>query len=144
MPYIDQAGLVQRFGVAEIDELIGADPNATPTPDPGDVERLARACEDATNVIDGYLAVRYSLPLASVPALVVAWAADIARHELWDERSPDEVRRRYDQAIEQLRDLAAGKLALPPDVNGTTPAAPIAFGSYSADRVFTAETLAGF
>lgn len=140
--YIDQTGLAQRFGT-EIDEIIGADPSATPPVD-GDTERLARACEDATTLIDGYLAARYTLPLTATPPIVVAWAADIARFKLWDERAPEEVRKRYDDAIAQLRDLAAGRIALPPDAQGTAPSAGFNAGSYSAERLFTSETLAGF
>lgn len=141
--YIDQTGLEQRYGADEIGGLIGADPSAIPSI-PGDTDKLGRACDDATTLIDGYLAARYTLPLTYTPAIVVAWAADIARFKLWDERAPDEVRRRFDDTMEQLRDLAAGKLALPPDVNGTPAAAGVAFEHYSAERVFTADTLAGF
>lgn len=142
--YIDGTGLRQRFSAKEIDELIGANPDATPTPDEGDVEKLNRACTDATQLIDGYLAARYTLPLSSVPAMVVAWAADIARYRLWDEQAPEEVRRRYDDAVAQMELLARGVMALPPGSDGKPAAPPLNFGGYSADRVFTSKTLRGY
>lgn len=142
--YIDDAGLRQRFGAKEIDDLIGADPSATPDPDPGDVDKLARACSDATQLIDGYLAARYTLPLKSTPPMVVAWAADIARYRLWDEHAPEEVRRRYEDALAQLKLLSTGAIALPPGTDGAGVAQPLNFGGYSAQRVFTDCTLKGY
>lgn len=140
--YIDGTGLRQRFG-DEIDQLIDAQPTAEP-PVSGDVERLARACEDATNLIDGYLAARYTLPLSVVPDMVKAWAADIARYRLWDDRSPDEVRKRYEDALQQLGQVSRGLIGLPPGSDGTKPDGGIAFAGFSDDRVFTRDSLAGF
>lgn len=141
--YIDGTGLRHRFGAKEIDDLIGADPLAEPVA-PGDVEKLARSCEDATTMIDGYLAGRYTLPLVSVPNMVQGWAADIARYRLWDEHAPEEVRRRFEDALSQLKLLAQGLIALPPGSDGTPAASGLKFGGYSADRVFTSDTLRGF
>lgn len=142
--YIDGTGLRQRFGTDELDGLIGADATAVP-PEAGDTDKLARACEDATNLINGYLGSRYTLPLSSVPDMVKAWAADIARYRLWDERAPEEVRRRYDDCLDQLRLVANGTIALPPGSDGNKPdAGGVAFGGYSACRVFTSDTLAGY
>lgn len=144
MPYIDDTGLRERFGTVEIDELIGADASADP-PEAGDVDKLTRACADATTLIDGYMAARYRLPLVTVPDLVVAWAADIARFKLWDDRAPEEVRKRYDDVLEQLRDLSKGRISLPPDAQGE-PAADTAdvYDGFSNERVFTACSLSGY
>lgn len=131
--YIDQAGLQQRFGATEIADLAESDAQA-----------VARACSDATTMIDGYLAARYTLPLKSTPAMVVAWAADIARYRLWDEHAPEEVRRRFEDALAQLKLLSQGVIALPPGTDGAAVAQPLNFGGYSAARVFTADTLKHF
>lgn len=143
MPYIDRTGLEQRFGVSEIADL--ADDDRSGTESSAETTSIDRACEDATAMIDGYLSSRYGLPLSSVPDIVVGWAADIARFRLWDEQAPEEVRRRYDDALAQLRDLARGLLALPPGSDGL-PAATSSFNSegYCDTRVFTSTTLAGF
>ena len=133
MPYITKAQMVARFGEAEIEELIAAD-----------ADSFARAEAHASSVIDGYLASRYTLPLTSVPNLVQAWAADLTRYSLWDERSPEEVRRRQETALEQLKLLADGKISLPPGVDSTLPQISAAPAYYSAERVFTSDTLANF
>ncbi|MGD9599929.1 MAG: gp436 family protein [Steroidobacteraceae bacterium] len=131
--YIDETGLRERFGAVEIDDLAESDANA-----------VARACTDATQMIDGYLAAGYTLPLSSVPPMVTAWAADIARYRLWDEQAPEEVRRRFEDALAQLKLLATGTIALPPGADGAAVSPPVNFGGYSAARVFTACSLKDF
>ena len=132
--YLSRAAYEQQFGVDELQGLV-ADGN-----DYADAENAA------SGIVDGYLAAKYTLPLASVPGMVLGWVGDITRYRLWDQRAPEEVRRRYEDAISQLRDLAAGKMALPPDVTGTPQAqlSAFEFDGYGATRVFTDETLASF
>jgi len=143
MTYITEQGLRDRFGGQEIDQLIDADPTATP-PDAGDTDKLARAITDADSLIDGYLAARYGLPLSSVPTLVAGWAADIARFKLWDDHAPEEVRKRYEDALAQLKLLAQGVISLPPGSDGAKVTATVSFAGYSAERVFTQDTLRDF
>lgn len=130
--YITEAQFEARFGQREYADLLSAG------------HGYAHAENDAASLIDGYLASRYTLPLASVPAIVTGWAGDIVRFKLWDQAAPEEVRRRYEDAISQLRDLAAGRLALPPDANGVAVSSGLAFDGYASDRVFTSDTLATF
>ena len=40
--------------------------------------------------------------------------------------------------------LSQGVISLPPGSDGTPSAAPVTFGGYSADRVFTQDTLCEF
>jgi phage gp36-like protein len=131
MAYLSDDDFIGRFGADEFGDLTEGND-------------FAAAADDATNLIDGYLASRYALPLVSVPTIVKAWAADIARFRLWDERAPEEVRRRYEDAMAQLRDLAAGRLALPPGSDGARAAGGFEFEAYANERVFTADTLKGF
>jgi phage gp36-like protein len=131
--YITEAQFEQRFTARELTELLE------------DGAAFVRAENDAASLIDGYLASRYSLPLLAVPDIVRGWAGDITRFKLWDDHAPEEVRRRYEDAITQLKDLAAGRLALPPDAAGVAVAASGFYSEgYSDTRVFTATTLAGF
>jgi phage gp36-like protein len=139
MPYITSAELRARFGEVEIDEL--ADRLNLGAPDEAVIDR---AIADAGALIDAHLSGRYTLPLATTPDIVQSWAADIARFKLWDERAPEEVRNRYDDALAQLKLMAQGVINLPPDAEGVAPAAGVAFASYSADRLFTAEKLCGY
>jgi phage gp36-like protein len=130
--YCTEAQFEARFGEREYADLLSSG------------HAYAQAENDAASMIDGYMASRYTLPLASVPGIVTGWAADITRFKLWDQRAPEEVRKRYEDAISQLRDLAAGRLSLPPDAAGVPVAAGVAFDGYAACRVFSADTLAGF
>ena len=133
MPYCTTSHFNEAFGASELADLTGEDAHT-----------FARAEADAAGIIDGYLASRYTLPLAVAPTMVIGWALDITRYRLWDERAPEEVRRRYEDALGQLRDLARGLISLPPGTDGTPASAGLGFDGYCADRVFTAETLADF
>ena len=134
MMYCTTAQFDAAFGASELADLTGEDAHT-----------FERAEADAAGIIDGYLASRYTLPLVSVPTMVTGWALDITRYRLWDERAPDEVRRRYEDAIGQLRDLARGLISLPPGSDGVAPAGgSLVFDGFCADRVFTAETLKDF
>ena len=130
--YIAEAQFEQRFGVAELSDLLSNGAS------------FAEAENDAASLIDGYLSTRYTLPLVSVPMIVKGWAGDITRFKLWDDHAPEEVRRRYEDALAQLKLLAQGTIALPPGSDGTPSAPGVAFGGYSATRVFTSDTLRTF
>jgi phage gp36-like protein len=132
MPYITRTEFEKRFGAVELDDLTAEnDFNA--------------AASDADALVDGYLAARYSLPLSSVPTLVEGWAADITRFKLWDDHAPEEVRKRYEDALAQLKLLAQGVISLPPGADGKSPTTEaLNVGGYSADRVFTQDSLREF
>lgn len=134
LAYIDEDGLRQRFGDGEIDGL-----TQTTTGE----DALARCAEDAQALVDGYIGKVVSLPLSAVPLLVSNWAADIARFKLWDQRAPLEVRQRYDDALAQLKLVAQGVISIGPLPNAT-PVPLVAFASYGPERIFTADTLAGY
>lgn len=129
--YLSQAAFEQQFGVRETQDLIA------------DGNDYARAENAAAGIVDGYIGARYTLPLTSVPGIVLGWVGDITRYRLWDEAAPDEVRRRYEDAISQLRDVSTGKMALP-GTDGAAPATAEKFNAdgYSNTRVFTSTTLA--
>lgn len=132
MAYITDQEFEQAFGDEELADLTG------------DGAEFARAEAAASSLINGYIGARYTLPLLTVPDVVKGWALDITRYRLWDEAAPDEVRRRYEDALQQLRDLAAGKLALPPGVDGTPSTGGFESEGYADERIFTATTLADY
>jgi len=133
MPYLTSAQFATSYGEGELSELTGDEPSV-----------FDAAESSAASLIDGFVGSRYALPLAAVPELVRGWAGDITRYRLWEDRAPEEVRRRYEDAIAQLKMLASGSIALPPDALGQSPGNQIAFGGYAAERVFTADTLGEF
>lgn len=142
MPYATQADLEARYGV---DELVKLTDRAEPPAGVADGETVARALADASNLIDGYLAGRYTLPLSAVPALVATWCAQIARYLLHVHGAPERVEADYRDAIAQLRDVAAGKLTL--QAAGIEPAGADPAGgvrSHAAPRVFDRDILRGY
>ena len=130
--YLTEAQFEQRFGQTELGELLGSGSN------------YAEAENDAAGLVNGYLSARYTLPLTSVPKMVQGWVADITRYRLWDDHAPEEVRRRYEDALAQLKMVAQGTIALPPGSDSAPVSAPLAFGGFSAARVFTDCSLKGF
>lgn len=132
MPYVTVEDYEEAFSASELADLIAGGQ---------DFERQEAA---ASSLIDGYLAGRYVLPLASVPDMLRGWALDMVRYRLWSNQAPEEVRRRYEDALQQLRDLAAKRIDLPPGATGTPQAAAFNYAGESAERVFTMTTLQNF
>jgi len=77
------------------------------------------AIDDADNVIDGYLAPRYALPLTKLPGILVVYARAIARYNLHKSRqsleNTDPIVRDYRDAIKFLIAVAGGQLSLGAD-----------------------------
>lgn len=75
---------------------------------------LAKALNDASDEIDSYVGVRYSLPLTPVPDILVRLCADIAYYRLSCDASvsTDEKRKRYEDAISYLKAIASDKATL--------------------------------
>jgi phage gp36-like protein len=108
--------------------------------------QIGDAIADAQREIDGYLAVRYALPLVIVPDIIRLIALRIARKNL-DLLKPREiVLEDYKTALDWLKQIAAGKLALVlPDGTVLPPlTAPVVSGTIAfgvGERIFTRETL---
>ena len=79
-------------------------------------DRITQVIEEASSIIDGYLARRYVLPLAATPGILVTWARAIVRYKLHSDRITDDrtdpVARDYRDAIRFLELVAAGKFSL--------------------------------
>lgn len=106
MAYATQDDMVTRYGLAELVQL---------TDDAGTGEtgpRLATALSDAHQVIDGYVAGVYAVPLTPVPDLVTRWTCDLARFFLYRDGVPETVEKAYKAALAQVRDVARGDLTL--------------------------------
>jgi phage gp36-like protein len=76
MAYCIQDDLLKMIPIAELAELT-AESGTEP-----DSEVVAEAVAKADGEIDAYLGVRYSLPLAEVPALVRSLSVDLALFHL--------------------------------------------------------------
>lgn len=96
-----------RFGQQEL--LALTDENLTGTVDATVVET---ALGDATELVNGYVAGRYAVPLTPVPGVVRRWCCDIARFYLHKVAVPDVVNTGYEAALQSLREVAQGVMQL--------------------------------
>lgn len=138
--YVTKQELIDRFGEATLADLTDRGDS-----EPGVIDDavLDRAIDDAGAVVDGYLKVRYSLPLAAVPALLKPLAEDMIFYRLHVHGAPEEARNRYIAAIRQLEGLSKGTLKL--DVAGAEPDAPGESPKVSGpERMFSRDTLESF
>jgi phage gp36-like protein len=141
MSYATLQDLTDRAGDAEILDVADRDRDEVV-----DTEVVAAAIETADKRIDAALAVRFRTPLARVPEIVKGWSVSIARYVLHRDGAPEHVVRDYDQALSDLRDVVAGKLAVP-DAEGLQPAQQTAIGatvSEGTPAVFAPENLGGW
>jgi phage gp36-like protein len=138
MAYATQDDLVARFGEKQIKALSDRDNTGAI-----DTARVDQALADMSNLIDGYLADRYPLPLASVPAQLVPLACDMARY-LLAERPTEEIRSRYEDARQWLDKVAQGKYGLGLDASGQQVKSSGLPRAVSARREFTQERLHDF
>lgn len=101
--YANRADLEARFGEAEIAnlEVMQSTPNA-----------IDEALQDAAEEIDSYVAVRYQLPLPSVPSTLKRVACNIARYRLYFQQPTEEIENRYKAEIDYLKRVADGKAIL--------------------------------
>jgi phage gp36-like protein len=131
MAYITDEDFEQAFGQSEAHGLLE------------DGNDFAKTEIAAASLINGFLGSRYTLPLASTPDLVKGWALDITRYRLWDDAAPEEVRRRYEDALKQLKQVSDGTISLPIVIAAPT-GNNFDGASYSNCRVFDECSLKGY
>lgn len=140
MPYATLDDLIERAGSAEILDVADRDGDGIADP-----AVIAAAIETAGQTVDAYLGVRFQLPLVTPPPMVAKWAVSIARYHLHRDGPPDHVVRDYKDALAELKDAGAGRLALP-GLDGAAPASGNNDRVLSAGdcRVFTDRSFEGF
>lgn len=115
MIYATQQDIAERHGEELLLSLTDRDGT-------GEVDTAAveRACADASAEADSSLAERYSLPLPSVPPVLVRVCVDIAVYRMAStaDVATEEQRTRYEDAVALLRRIARGEAGLGID---TTP-----------------------
>ncbi len=138
MTYATQNDMVERFGNDEILQLTDKNNSGVI-----DVTVLGLALADADATIDGYLAARYSLPLASIPAAIPMRAADLARYYLYGLQVPEQVKARHDDAILWLTQVSKGYIEL--GIDAPTQAAEVGQVLVtSSTRTFSQDALSDF
>jgi phage gp36-like protein len=81
------------------------------------------ALTDASAEAEAYLR-RYTLPISPVPQILRRCVADMARYYLNRYDPPDDVRKRYEDALKRLKEIAQGLLDLGLDTGGVTVPVP--------------------
>lgn len=108
MAYADQSDITTLYSE---DALYVADRDGDGV---ADVDAVARALTSASSEIDSFLGVRYSLPIETIPDLLVQFCVDIAIYRLALARDvlSEEHRRRYEDTLKHLQKIADGKATL--------------------------------
>ncbi|MBL8500026.1 MAG: DUF1320 domain-containing protein [Nitrosomonas sp.] len=140
MTYATQQNMIDRFGEDELIEI-------TDRGGLGVIDSTAvnKALNDADAQINGYLAGRYTLPLATpVPEILERLACDIARYSLYESKPPEIVDIRYRDALDQLRDVSKGRAELGLSDTSNKPASTTTAQMSSTTPVFRREDSQGF
>lgn len=102
--YATRVDLEKRFGADEIANL-----EAMQTIQGA----LEEALQDATEEIDSYVAVAYTLPLPEIPSTLKRVACNIARYRLYFQQPTEEITNRYEAEVSYLKRIADKKAVLP-------------------------------
>ncbi|MDH5525215.1 MAG: DUF1320 domain-containing protein [Desulfobulbaceae bacterium] len=106
--YATQQDIVDRYGEDELYVVFDRDGDGVL-----DANAIDQALSDATEEINGYLAGRYSIPLATVPGNLKTLCIDIALYKGSSSTAlTEEKRQRYEDAVKYLTKVAEGKVSL--------------------------------
>jgi phage gp36-like protein len=144
MSYAAYADMLERFGRLELLQLTDTDPEDSLTdPDRAAVET---ALADASELVNGYAAGRYAVPLSPVPDPVRRWTCVIARYYLYGNSAPERVRKDYEDAVASLKDVSKGAVILQADglVAPVGHAAGATVQSSGPKKLFSAGSLKGY
>jgi phage gp36-like protein len=136
--YITQADLSELISDLELTQL--TDDEKLGVVNAG---RVTSCIASTSAEIDGYVGVKYALPLATTPALIKSWALAIAKYRLFSRRNraSESTRQGYEDAIDQLKSVARGTLTLGIDPPPTTSSLTASGEVFGPDRVFTRDSL---
>lgn len=145
MSYATPEMLAARVGADRLIEITDRDAEGV-----ADDPMIAQALADACAEIDGYLASRYRLPLATTPPLLARIACDIAVYRLLALRRMGDIedaRVRYEDARRLLEAIARGlvSLGLPADLPETArPQLSLAAAKSGPPPVFGPDQMGGY
>lgn len=110
MAYATQDDIVDLYSERA---LYVADRNGDGVPD---TDAVTKALNFAAGEMDTYLAVRYDVPIDPTNDILMQLNVDVALYRLASHADvlTDELRRRYEDAIDLLKRLSNGTAALPP------------------------------
>ncbi len=109
MKYANTQDIIDRYGVDELYTVADRDGD-----DVLEHSAIDRSLDDASRLIDGYIATRHELPLIKAPAILTRLCVDIAVYLLGQSggAATDERRLRYEDAIKYLAQVSSGQISL--------------------------------
>lgn len=140
MTYATRADMEARYREIDLVQLTDVDEPYTG----GIVDAvLDQALADAAQLMDGYLRVRYRLPIAPVPDLLARLACVIAYHNLHRNGAPEEIQEAYKDALRTLGLIRDRKMDVGIDDDEPAPAAGEVHVAGPA-RTFSRDTLGDY
>jgi phage gp36-like protein len=141
VPYTSLEKLTGRFGDAMLISLTDRGEVHTDTIDTAVVDQ---AIEETGSIIDGYVGVRYALPMADIPPLIATLAVDIAIYKLHVYSPDPKIEADYKAAMMSLKHISDGSVRLP--VAGKETPGSGSSGARVTDRTrtFTEDGMKGF
>lgn len=116
--YLTPTSLREQLPGDWIEEYLGTDPvvdggtgrtvGYQPATD-AQLEPFIKAAEDEA---DSYIGVTYPLPLSVVPGVLLPFVADLVRYRISKDNPTEAIRKRYEDAIAFLRQVASGRASL--------------------------------
>ncbi len=139
MAYCTTNDLLARF---DTDELL----RLTDRANSGSIDEqvVSAAIDDASNLIDGYLGGRYTLPLSVVPSVLTKICADIARFNMYDHSVPETVEKNNKAAMDFLKSVGKGEVRLGLSNTNEAPASDDQIQMQSESGVFSRSKSKGF
>lgn len=109
-----------------------------------DVAVVEGAIADAAAVIDGFVSVKYALPMAQVPPVISDMAKAIAIYKLHPFQPDEKIATDYKDAIAMLRAISEGKARLPLPTGEVKPSGGSGARVTDRDRPMTEAGLKSF
>lgn len=139
MAYATQQDILDRYGDDAL--YVAADRN---NDDAIDTNVVTRALDDASDEINSYVGKKYPLPLPGVPTVLTRPCVDIALYRLsFSTALTEEKRKRYDDALRFLKEVAAGNVSLGYDPSSDTRESSDTAEVISNPRAFSRKTMGG-
>jgi phage gp36-like protein len=146
--YATEQDFIDAFGLHEIVQLSNLDDPMAQTINSA---KLIRCQQQAKSLIDGLIAgcqaVAAQMPFALIPPLLTSYELDIARYLMDSIQAREDVRKRYEDALQQLRLIGRCEMSL--GLSGGTPQEPVSSNAQSATSlkpsgIFSSEALCGY
>lgn len=143
MPYTTYDEMLLRYGKTKLQQLTDREQPLLGEPV---VSVIEDAIQAAAELIDGYAAAKYRVPLSPVPAPVRVWCQDIAFYRLHSSLGsvPEDVRLAFEDAIAALKDMARGLIAFQVEGKPSENAPGGGVQLESPGRIFGPQSLKGF